>query len=250
MASGIYQILNTTNGKRYIGSAVNLERRKLEHWSQLRRGVHHNPHLQAAWDKYGEATFTFDIFLTCEKHELIDYEQLCIDEETPGYNICLTAGNCLGRPMSDETKLKLSAAHMGKKFSAESIAKRSATVKGHPGYMLGKKQSAEAKQKITDSLKGRTCSAETRKRISEANIELYEYKGVKRSRKDWAAILGLTLGSFKARLYDHKGNPEKIFMPNNTTKNSPSTGVAMNTNSNLESASTLRGNTADLIKGV
>ena len=68
--------------------------------------------------------------------------------------------------------------------------------------------------------------------------------------KEWAEELGLTPGSFKARLEVHKGNPDKIFMYNNTTKNSPSTGVATHVNSNLESACTLRGNTADLFKGV
>ena len=223
MASGIYQITNTVNGKRYIGSAIDLSRRWLEHRSQLRRQVHHNPHLQAAWNKYTEAVFTFQVLLECDKTELIDYEQLCIDEESPAYNMCPTAGNCLGRPRSEETKAKLSKAHMGKKFSAESLAKRSATVKGHPGYMLGRKHSGSARQKISAALKGHVCSEETRKRISESNIELYEYKGVKKTQKEWAAELGLTPGSFKCRVTTHKGNPDKIFMPsklNNTQRKS------------------------------
>ena len=59
MARGIYKIINIVNNKFYVGSAVNLTRRKTRHFSELRNGKHPNKHLQAAWLKYGEKSFIF-----------------------------------------------------------------------------------------------------------------------------------------------------------------------------------------------
>lgn len=43
--SGIYSILNLTNGKRYVGSSVNLYGRLNEHLYNLRHNKAHNKHL-------------------------------------------------------------------------------------------------------------------------------------------------------------------------------------------------------------
>ena len=45
MKSGIYIIRNTVNGKIYIGSAVNLEKRLYEHFWALRKNKHINKYL-------------------------------------------------------------------------------------------------------------------------------------------------------------------------------------------------------------
>lgn len=50
-SSGIYEIVNTINGKRYVGSAVSLKRRWVDHRRDLRAGKHHSRHLQNAWAK-------------------------------------------------------------------------------------------------------------------------------------------------------------------------------------------------------
>lgn len=52
--SGVYQIYNTVNGKRYIGSSIHIEQRFKEHLRNLRANKHVNAHLQSAWNKYGE----------------------------------------------------------------------------------------------------------------------------------------------------------------------------------------------------
>ena len=49
------------NGKKYVGSAVNFKRRRRKHRKSLRKGTHHSPHLQNAWNKYGEDNFKFDV---------------------------------------------------------------------------------------------------------------------------------------------------------------------------------------------
>lgn len=65
--SGIYEIVNTVNGKRYIGSAKKFKIRWSKHVSALRLCKHHSRHLQAAWNKYGEAAFKFLPILTCQQ---------------------------------------------------------------------------------------------------------------------------------------------------------------------------------------
>lgn len=44
--SGIYQIYNPINNKRYIGSSINVERRLKEHLRNLEKNRHCNDHLQ------------------------------------------------------------------------------------------------------------------------------------------------------------------------------------------------------------
>lgn len=42
MKSGIYQIINLSNGKTYIGSAVDLSKRKIQHFFDLKNNNHSN----------------------------------------------------------------------------------------------------------------------------------------------------------------------------------------------------------------
>jgi group I intron endonuclease len=130
MTTGIYAIVNTKNKKRYIGSAVNVEKRWREHLCTLRSGKHHSRHLQAAWNRYGEAAFRFDVVTTCEPQELVEQEQFWIDafqtaEGKHGYNVASRAGSTLGVKASDETKTRLSQAHMGKRHTEEAKTKTS-----------------------------------------------------------------------------------------------------------------------------
>lgn len=76
--SGIYMIRNKVNDKIYIGLSGNIRPRWISHHSQLRRGLHKNQHLQAAWDKYGEGNFAFEIVERCGQGELPLKEQFWI----------------------------------------------------------------------------------------------------------------------------------------------------------------------------
>ena len=117
--SGIYEIINTANGKRYIGSAKNFKTRWNKHRSALRLGKHGNRHLQGAWSKYGEAGFKFLPILACQPSMLLFYEQQLLDKVKPEYNIAPTAGNTLGIPCGDERRQKIADAHRGKVLTAE-----------------------------------------------------------------------------------------------------------------------------------
>jgi group I intron endonuclease len=106
--SGIYQITNTINGKRYIGSSVDFQKRWTLHARRLDKNIHHCHHLQAAWNKYGADCFEFAIIERCEKCELLTREQYYLDTLKPEYNISPTAGSRLGVKERQETRDKKS----------------------------------------------------------------------------------------------------------------------------------------------
>ena len=85
--SGIYCIENVTNHKTYIGSSNNIYQRLLKHFALLRHNKHQNPHLQSAWNKYGEDSFRWYILELCDNSELAKLEQQCIDLFGAEYNI-------------------------------------------------------------------------------------------------------------------------------------------------------------------
>ena len=69
---GIYCIMNTTNGKKYIGSSINIKERWKTHKRLLNKGIHDNNHLQNAWNKYGKDRFIFYIIQEIDVENRID----------------------------------------------------------------------------------------------------------------------------------------------------------------------------------
>lgn len=111
MTSGIYQITNQVNGKRYIGSSVNLRKRWRDHLSALRYKRHGNRHLQRAFDKHSETIFVFSVLEHVEDSaQLVEREQHYFDMLSPEYNLSLTADPrySLGHHHSKETRKKMS----------------------------------------------------------------------------------------------------------------------------------------------
>ena len=61
IASGIYAIHCTAKEKIYIGNSTNIAARWSTHLHDLKKGTHHNIHLQRAFNKYGEASLKLEI---------------------------------------------------------------------------------------------------------------------------------------------------------------------------------------------
>lgn len=147
--SGVYEIVNTVNGKRYIGSAVQFKKRFAQHRQALARGDHHSIHLQRAWNKHGAAVFTFRPLLVCSQGMLLYYEQRAFDVFKPEYNRNPTANSSLGVKRTDATKAKL----IGNKNAAgcvRSVEERAAMSE----RMLGTVLPSDVRQKISKSLTG------------------------------------------------------------------------------------------------
>lgn len=172
MARGIYKIINVVNNKFYVGSAVDLKRRKARHFSELRTGRHNNRHLQAAWVKYGEQSFVFVVveeldatadLLAAENKWLKEHvgKDYCynigVDATAPMLGVRGEASPTWGYRHTSDAIESIRAASTGRKQTVETIerkvvhlrgkpkpaavrAKISATLSGEGNYWYGKKR--------------------------------------------------------------------------------------------------------------
>ena len=168
---------------------MNIYSRWAAHTRDLHKGSHHSSKLQRAWDKYGECNFRIEIVLECPKENLLQAEEHAIsayDSYYNGYNGTIKAGRdatgikhtpefckaisdrMKNRFVSPETRQKLRESHLGKKASAETLAKLSLCHMGNTNR-LGQKASEETKQKMSKARVGRRISDESKQKISEAN---------------------------------------------------------------------------------
>lgn len=161
-SSGIYQIRNQANGKRYIGSAVNVGRRCEDHLRRLRRGQHKNRHLQSAFNKQGDRAFAFSLVESVEdSSQLICREQHYLDTLKPEYNLSPTARSNLGIRYTEESCRRMSKAQKGRTFSEESRKKMS---QAHKGMRASK----ETRTRMSMVHKGIRFSKEQRRNMSTA----------------------------------------------------------------------------------
>jgi group I intron endonuclease len=126
VTTGIYCIEHTASGRRYVGSAVNVEGRWTVHRCTLKSRNHHNSYLQNCWDKYGEAAFNFHLLEECPKEQLTLREQAWMDhynvcDSDHGFNLQPMARSPLGSKMSLETLAKMSES--AKKRNSDPIYK-------------------------------------------------------------------------------------------------------------------------------
>lgn len=126
---GIYKIVNKVNEKYYVGSTINLNLRWNQHKQKLRKQIHINPHLQSAWNKYGNDSFVYIIVETSDMSNLLLTEQKYLDiakkEPDKCYNIsfdafCPNRGRKL-RPRTEKEKERIRQTLSGQKHTQERI---------------------------------------------------------------------------------------------------------------------------------
>jgi group I intron endonuclease len=210
----IYKIINTTNGKFYVGSTTNTRERFRTHRNRLRRNRHHAKHLQAAWNKYGEVVFVFKVIEEVpEDQSLQEVEDRWLAEhvgkdycynksrysDTPMRGVAKEDHPSFGRPKTDEQRQAISAAL--KEFYASDITNHPRFGKKHTEEVkerirqkklanptrawLGKERSAETKEKISAAQKGKA-QAPNRKVSEEGRAKIRANIEAGRSHKHWA----------------------------------------------------------------
>lgn len=157
--SGIYEIRCLVNGKVYIGSAVWIAKRWRHHREALRKGSHHSPTLQRAWNKYGEGAFEFSVLLLAPPERLIELEQAELDarraaQPGQGFNVNPVAGSNLGRVFGPEFGEKIRKAKLGTKLTPEQCAAISERMKGNQ-HLRGHEHTAETLAKLRTARAGK-----------------------------------------------------------------------------------------------
>lgn len=133
--TGVYTI-TSPSGKIYVGgcgSKRGFKGRWSVHLADFRHGRHANAMLQAAYNKYGEASMVFTRVVMCNPEDVLDFEQMLMDELNPAYNIRIFADSNLGVPKTPEHKQRLREVYINNPELREVIAEHSRKAWKKPG---------------------------------------------------------------------------------------------------------------------
>ena len=149
---GIYKITSPTN-KVYIGQSVNIKQR----WNRYKNmECISQPALYNSFKKHTALKHKFEILEECNVIDLNEkeryYQDLYSVINGNGLNCILTPSKGGRGIMSDETKKKISLAHIGKTISETTRQKLRIANLGNK-YAKGNKHTIEALKKISDNSK-------------------------------------------------------------------------------------------------
>ncbi len=131
---GVYSITNLVNGKRYVGSSIDIEKRWRDHKRAMKLDSCKLTKFVRAWRKYGEENFKFEILSLCPRKFRLFWEgayQRYYKTVEEGYN-CKYENGDGSWIVSEETKRKIGDSNKGKIKTAETREKLSKALKGKP----------------------------------------------------------------------------------------------------------------------
>lgn len=147
--AGVYLIYCHADEKGYIGSTTRVYMRLYGHRAKLRKGKHANPHLQAAFNKYGLSTFSFltvevcpgatpEYLLARENHYLLQMDR----KQVFNMAIPATLGGPVGVTRSPEHRAAVGRAQRGNSW-AKGMKHTDEWKAAASARLKGKKQSPE-----------------------------------------------------------------------------------------------------------
>lgn len=175
----VYKITNVQSNQMYVGSTINIEQRKTQHFSSLRNNSHHCVFLQRAFNKYKEDNFVFEVVALFESEDTCrEFEQLVLDEAYDSlYNTSKTAGGG-----------DLISYHPDKEAI---IQKRTVTQKNRTDNMTAEERKTfYGKFGRDNGMFGKNHSEETKKLMSEIGTQRYLKNGHALKDKTFEEIYG------------------------------------------------------------
>lgn len=191
--SGVYKIVHKTNGKCYLGSSIQIEKRLYFHVVELRLDRHHCKSLQQTWNLYGESEFDFFLLEKCCKDQLWVREQFYIDK-VPEKLLLNTKKNADGTGYKYSKEVKNKMSESAKRVGADPEERKRRSERA-------KRQHAEGK------LGQQTWSEEVKIRMRQVAKE----NMLKHGAKGRAAALG------DSKEMSRRSYQRKIFKNNNGT---------------------------------
>lgn len=173
MSGVVYKITCLENGKFYIGSTVSFRKRIAEHLRLLRRGVHHNVHMQHVYDKYGEDSLVTEVIeVVPVDGDLRVVEQSWINRYDFA-DLLNVSRYAVGSIYTDEAKKKIANSKIGsrnpmfgKSWTATKRQQMKDRMSGEGNHNYGKSIPNEVREKISAANKGRILSSETKAKMS------------------------------------------------------------------------------------
>lgn len=187
MKQGIYCIRNAINGRVYVGSSVNIERRLKHHFYLLKAGRHHSPALQHSYVLHPEQFASEILEEVVDAHDLIAREQFWIDSLKSygaGYN---------GKPLAGKTQL-------GRRHTDAARAKMSVAKTGKPTGQKGVKRNAEFRAKCSAWQQGKVVPREWIERMRRARKPLSQESRAKIAAAHLGKIRGPLSPAHKAKI--------------------------------------------------
>lgn len=112
--AGVYEIMNTITGEKYVGSARNISQRISNHFSKLRIGSSECTLLQKSFDEFGEAAFSSRVLDVVKgREDRLDREQEYLDTGDYKLNKLRNSRGRTGMEATEETKTKMAASKTG-----------------------------------------------------------------------------------------------------------------------------------------
>jgi group I intron endonuclease len=209
--NAVYILLNVGTGVFYFGSSNNVLRRLSEHRSDLIEGVHINRNLQNAFEQCFH--FKVAVLMTESRDAGFTIEQQLLDVNNGNplmANLATSAyASGLGKIPSEETRLKISLANMGKPCTPAMKLAVSRANTGRPTSSL-------QKQRVAASNKSRSYSDSFKMQVRERMKGNKYGLGHKVSEATLNSIRNLNLGK---KLSEE--TKRKIMESREATRNSP-----------------------------
>lgn len=166
--SGVYLVTNKITGHKYVGATGNIFKRWRKHVSEAARRPKCSFHRAIA--EHGEVAFSVEVVEVCDYYRMREREMYWITYHDSvgemGYNRNKASASRIGVKSCEGTGARVGAVLKGRVFTAEHKAHLKVAC---AGLNIGRKASAETRAKMSASQRGRVDSEETRarKRIAQ-----------------------------------------------------------------------------------